>query len=178
MSESQIFVITDQTPEAQFPPVHEALSDPDGLLAIGGQLTTDRLIDAIQQETTRLEVSHGQGDTADGSGGSSVPEGTAGVPLSGAGAEGVVWTVPKRVGWFPDGSVWEFDGRHAVFRGRTDQHNPTHDDHGREDDGTSDAGEDEQEGEGASDHIDCLPWTAELRRLRRELHLFVVATCS
>lgn len=45
----QLYWVKDNVISAEFPEVSKALSDPDGLLAIGGSLTIDRLIIAYQK---------------------------------------------------------------------------------------------------------------------------------
>ena len=45
----QLYWVRDNIISAGFPPVSQALNDPDGLLAIGGSLTVERLINAYQQ---------------------------------------------------------------------------------------------------------------------------------
>ena len=44
--DSQLYWVADNVIAADFPPVSSALRDPDGLLAIGGDLSPDRLLDA------------------------------------------------------------------------------------------------------------------------------------
>jgi len=41
--------VRDNLIASDFPPVNKALDDPDGLLAIGGKLSTWRLIEAYRQ---------------------------------------------------------------------------------------------------------------------------------
>ncbi len=45
----QLYWVRDNIISAEFPPVHNALNDPDGLLAIGGSLNVERLINAYKQ---------------------------------------------------------------------------------------------------------------------------------
>jgi leucyl/phenylalanyl-tRNA--protein transferase len=45
----QLYWVADNVIAAEFPPVNRALRDPDGLLAIGGDLSPDRLLSAYRQ---------------------------------------------------------------------------------------------------------------------------------
>ena len=47
-AENQLFWVADNTIATDFPPVSRALRDPDGLLAIGGDLTPERLLHAYR----------------------------------------------------------------------------------------------------------------------------------
>ena len=47
-AENQLFWVADNTIATDFPPVSHALRDPDGLLAIGGDLAADRLLHAYE----------------------------------------------------------------------------------------------------------------------------------
>ena len=48
MDDTRLFWIAANQYGDSFPPVNEALTDPDGLLAVGGQLTVDRLLEAYK----------------------------------------------------------------------------------------------------------------------------------
>ena len=48
-SNNKLYWVTDNIIADTFPPVNSALRDPDGLLAIGGDLTVERLLDAYSK---------------------------------------------------------------------------------------------------------------------------------
>ena len=48
-SSNQLYWVEDNMLATEFPPLHKALRDPDGLLAIGGTLSKERLIDAYSK---------------------------------------------------------------------------------------------------------------------------------
>jgi leucyl/phenylalanyl-tRNA--protein transferase len=48
MTTTQVHIISPNDPETAFPPVASALEDPNGLLAIGGKLSTTRLLTAYK----------------------------------------------------------------------------------------------------------------------------------
>ena len=48
MEETKLFWISANRYEDNFPPISEALTDPDGLLAAGGELTIERLLEAYR----------------------------------------------------------------------------------------------------------------------------------
>jgi leucyl/phenylalanyl-tRNA--protein transferase len=48
-SNNRLYWVADNVISDTFPPVESALRDPDGLLAIGGDLTADRLLDAYRR---------------------------------------------------------------------------------------------------------------------------------
>lgn len=48
-SSNQLYWPNDNVLETNFPPLEKALRDPDGLLAIGGELSKDRLLDAYKK---------------------------------------------------------------------------------------------------------------------------------
>lgn len=48
-SQSQLYWVSDNIIASDFPPLDSALRDPDGLLAIGGDLTQSRLLDAYRR---------------------------------------------------------------------------------------------------------------------------------
>ena len=48
-STNQLYWVEDNILATDFPPLHKALRDPDGLLAIGGTLSNERLLDAYKR---------------------------------------------------------------------------------------------------------------------------------
>lgn len=48
-SSNQLYCVEDNVLTTDFPPIDKALRDPDGLLAIGGDLSEDRLLDAYKK---------------------------------------------------------------------------------------------------------------------------------